>query len=331
VEHVLVRHGKHSVFSLLDLFGSEQMEPIINPSSYDWFYESCLQARKRQLDTLFTGDSGNISISHGDHLALRSLASEGRFMTLAKLAWEMRSNGCRRWRGIGYEVFGSWMPLEMRRILPGRFGKFHSLFEYSMIRPEFAQRYGFDSMTLERNINFTHSRHLRALFLRRPDVDAVNDAFRRLTGVSKVDPAGDRRVVEYCLSVPVEYYCEKGVSRSLIRNAMTGILPEQVRTERRRGLQSADFAKHFEREREEALAELARMKKVDLVVEALDIEEMERMMQWTDTQVAAHGGVLRYWPKLMRGFSVGRFLRRHEDGTLFSRDHGLHAAIPFTG
>ncbi|MDD5711440.1 MAG: asparagine synthase-related protein [Smithellaceae bacterium] len=316
VEHVPVRHGRHSVFSLMDLFGAELMEPLINPANYDWFYESCLQAKERQLDKLFTGDSGNTTISYGDTLLLRSLVSEGRWMALARMAQQMHRRGRHRWRSLAYEIFAPLIPLEIRHILIS--SKFHSLFEYSMIRREFARNHDLDSMTLERNIEYSHSRPLRIRFLSRPDVDAVSDAFRRLTDVSKVDPAGDRRVIEFCLAVPVEHYCEKGVSRSLIRNAMIGRLPEQVRTEQRRGLQAADFTIHFEREREEALAELARMKKVDLVAQALDLEKLEQLLQWSSDQIAAHRGMAGYWPKILRAFSVGRFLRRYEDGTLFS-------------
>jgi asparagine synthase (glutamine-hydrolysing) len=318
VKHVLVPHGRHSVFSLMDLFGSEQMAPILNPANYDWLYEICLQARERQLDTLFTGDAGNVSMSYGDTLTLHSLASEGRWMVLAGLAQEMHRSGNRRWRGIVYDILGPLIPLEIRRFLTSPLGKFHCLFKSSMISRDFASLHGLDSMTLERNIEYSHSRLLRIRFLNRPNADATNDAIRNLTGVSKLDPASDRRVIEFCLSVPVEHYCEKGVPRSLIRNAMKGRLPEQVRTEQRRGLQAADFAFHFKQEREEALAEFALMKKTDLAVQALDIEKMEQMLQWSDTQIVAHGGMTGYWPKLLRAFSVGRFLRRFEDGSLFS-------------
>jgi asparagine synthase (glutamine-hydrolysing) len=318
VDHVFVRHGRHSVFKLMDLFGSEQLEPIFNPANYDWVYEICLQARQRQLDTLLVGDSGNMSISYNDRFALHSLASQGRLMALAKLAWEMRRESRRRWRGIAYEALGPWIPLEVRLFIKSARGNFNGLFGYSMIRREFARRHGLDSMAFERSIEHLDSRSLRMRYLRRLEMGTSTDAFRRLTGVLRLDPTADRRVVDFCLSVPVEYYCEMGVPRSLIRNAMTGRLPEQVRTEQRRGQQAADLAIHFKREREEALAELARMKKADLAARALDLEELERMMSWSDAQIEANGGRRGHWPKVMRAFSLGRFLRRFEDGTLFS-------------
>jgi asparagine synthase (glutamine-hydrolysing) len=99
---------------------------------------------------------------------------------------------------------------------------------------------------------------------------------------------------------------------------MIGRLPEQVRTERRKGLQTADFSAHFEMDRAEALAELERMKQVDLIAQALDLPAMETMLQLSPSQADAHGGMLGHWPRLVRALSLGRFLRRLDDGTLFS-------------
>jgi hypothetical protein len=42
------------------------------------------------------------------------------------------------------------------------------------------------------------------------------------------------------------------------------------------------------------------------------------MLQLSPSQADAHGGMLGHWPKLVRALSLGRFLRRLEDGTLFS-------------
>ncbi|MNE52525.1 hypothetical protein D3C80_1472000 [compost metagenome] len=55
------------------------------------------------------------------------------------------------------------------------------------------------------------------------------------------DPTNDLRVIRFCLSVPEEQYVQNGVDRSLIRRAMAGRLPDNVRLNRkRRGVQGAD-------------------------------------------------------------------------------------------
>ncbi|WP_273832029.1 asparagine synthetase B family protein [Guptibacillus sedimenti] len=55
------------------------------------------------------------------------------------------------------------------------------------------------------------------------------------------DPTNDLRVINYCLSLPVEKYAEGGMERSFIRNATKKMLPDQVRLNHKiRGLQAAD-------------------------------------------------------------------------------------------
>ncbi|MBF0547616.1 MAG: hypothetical protein HQM08_24465 [Candidatus Riflebacteria bacterium] len=318
IDHVLVQNGRHSVFSLMDLFSSRQLEPVANPPNYDWLYEICLQARNREVDTLFTGESGNLSVSYNGFYALRSLAMERRFFEIVKLSGDMVRNGYRTWRNIANELFGLFIPIKVRSFL------IRALFKKSsdspgdpIIRREFAQSQGLGPEAYDRFLEGRHVNSMRVLLLRRPEVPSIDEAFRQVTGVSRIDPFMDRRVIEFCLSVPLEYYSEKGLPRSLIRNAMKGRLPEQVLNERRRGLQAADFYFHFKREREEAFAELARLKKVDSIVRILDLEKLEKMMNWSKEQIMRHGGMPGHWTKLLRFFSLGRFLRRVEDRSLF--------------
>ena len=318
IDHVLVRHGAHSLFSVIDLFNSTQEEPVFNPSNYDWAYEICLQAEQRGIETLLIGQFGNFSISYSGDRALQSLLREGRFVDFARLASDLHRHGPRRWRSLVHELVRPWMPVRARHAIDRLRGQSTATHEYSMIRREFARKHDLGLMTMGQRHARLESRALRLLPVRAFDFGPFASAFRRLTGVAMTDPTGDRRVIEYCLSVPVEYCCEKGVPRSLIRNAMLGRLPEQVRTERRKGLQAADFSLHFEAERAEALAELARMRQVDLITHALDLPAMETLLQLSPSQADAHGGMLNHWPKLLRAFSLGRFLRRLEDGSLFS-------------
>jgi len=318
IDHILVQHGAHSVFSVIDLFNSTQEEPVFNPSNYDWIYEICLRAQQRSIETLLIGQCGNFSISYSGDRGLQSLLLEGRLAAFARLARDLHRHGGRSRRSLIHEVLRPWMPVHARYAIDRLRGQFAATHEYAMIRREFVRKHDLGLMTLEQGHARLDSRALRLLALRRADFGPFVSAFRQLTGVGMSDPTGDRRVIEFCLSVPVEYYCEKGVPRSLIRNAMIGRLPEQVRTERRKGLQAADFSIHFEAERAEALAELEQMRQVDLIAHALNLPAMESMLQLSPSQADAHGGMLSHWPKLLRALSLGRFLRRLEDGTLFS-------------
>ena len=77
-------------------------------------------------------------------------------------------------------------------------------------------------------------------------------------GLAITDPTADPRVLEYCLSVPDHIFIdpETGVDRWLIREAMKGRLPEEVRLNRRLGRQSGDLVPRLRASRDEVEAAL---------------------------------------------------------------------------
>lgn len=61
-------------------------------------------------------------------------------------------------------------------------------------------------------------------------------------GLANRDPTRDKRVIEFCMSLPDEQLVQQGIDRSLIRRAMKGILPDELRLNNKvRGAQSADW------------------------------------------------------------------------------------------
>lgn len=48
-------------------------------------------------------------------------------------------------------------------------------------------------------------------------------------GIAFSYPLADRRVLDFCLSLPIERFLDGGYSRQPYRNAMAGILPESIR------------------------------------------------------------------------------------------------------
>ncbi len=60
-------------------------------------------------------------------------------------------------------------------------------------------------------------------------------------GIEVRDPTMDKRILEFCISVPDSVYISDGKDRMLIRRAMQGLLPDEVLWNTRRGLQAADL------------------------------------------------------------------------------------------
>jgi asparagine synthase (glutamine-hydrolysing) len=101
---------------------------------------------------------------------------------------------------------------------------------------------------------------------------------------------------------------------------MQGILPDPVRLERRRGLQSADWSRHLTSARAEIAAEIDRLQRSSLASACLDLPRLRRLLDdWPQGAAPGEGwhdsGVVHdYQLALLRGLATGRFLRRFEGG-----------------
>ncbi len=315
VEHVVVPHGRHRTFDMIDRFSTAEMQPIFNPANYEWMYEIGLRAAACGVTSLYMALAGNLTVSYNGEAALSSLLHGRHVWKALQLGYMLRRHGGYRWRGVAFHLGRPLLPSSASRWLDTVRGAPSDVQAYSLIHPQFAREVSLSQSP--REMRGQDSRAVRVAGLQRLDAGPAMQGLRCLTGVSPTDATMDRRVVEFCLSVPDEIFCLGGVPRALIRNAMRGLLPEAVRTERRRGLQAADFGIHFQREIGEAIVETERLEGVALAARMLNLSAMRGMLAEAQQQTHAQSQML-FWPKLMRALSLGRFLRRVEEGTILS-------------
>ena len=127
----------------------------------------------------------------------------------------------------------------------------------------------------------------------------------------------DRRLVELCLSIPMEQFLYRGEPRALIRAAMSGIVPEEILHERRSGLQSADWPERFKEARADFVGEMARLEASPLAKRMLDLPQLRKVIDsWPETTEEWHGRAARdgVLVTLTHAFGAGRFLRQFETG-----------------
>jgi len=124
------------------------------------------------------------------------------------------------------------------------------------------------------------------------------------------DPTADMDVLSYCFGIPPEQYLAEGVDRSLIRRAMWGLLPENVLTNRLRGLQGADWHEKLDSQRGELAVQIAELAKSPLARRIIDLRRLERAIRnwpsggWHKAEVFRE-----YNLALTRGIASGRFIR----------------------
>jgi asparagine synthase (glutamine-hydrolysing) len=127
------------------------------------------------------------------------------------------------------------------------------------------------------------------------------------------DPTYDRRVVEFCLMVPLEEFLRGGELRSLARRAMVGRLPSSTLKRRMRGRQSADWYLNLTAVRGRMGAEVERLRSSPLASRMLDLERMSSLIEkWPNHGFEEDEVIGSYHITLTRGLSVGRFLMQYD-------------------
>lgn len=222
--------------------------PIGVPNVFmDWMLFEA--AQKRDVGVLLSGFDGDSTVSYG-YEALSELARRGKWIRMFKDSISLGRNMPRRQHEFRKLVWNrGFRPVvpdfvrEGRRMLLGRPRKLPTgqtlpsvnAFGYKMLNPDFAER-----------TNLTH-RYLEVVEREQPPGAEPADqwwnaicnglfsfaleTFEKLGaafGVEMRFPFFDRRLIEYCISLPVEQRLYGGWTRSILRRAMTGILPPEV-------------------------------------------------------------------------------------------------------
>ncbi len=185
----------------------------------------------------------------------------------------------------------------------------------SAIKPEFARRLDLwnrmwsasDSIFLQRSDD---PRAARCQILQ-PGRSALGALWAEESAANHVDirdPTADARVLEYSFSVPDRIFVDSqsGLDRWLIREAMAGTLPDDVRLNRQRGLQAADLVPRLRAsaaEVETALAEVAS----GAAAEYLDVCHMRQVWRSIQSENSAQS-YRKAVSVLARGVHAGWFI-----------------------
>jgi asparagine synthase (glutamine-hydrolysing) len=130
-------------------------------------------------------------------------------------------------------------------------------------------------------------------------------------GLEARDPTLDVRVLAFCLGIPDRLFMDpaSGLDRMVIRAAMAGRLPDEVRLNRRRGRQAADLVVRLRREREAVEACLAELE-AGPAAGYVSLPALRR--SWAAVQ--AHDdppALAAAITVLTRGLMAGRFVHRN--------------------
>jgi asparagine synthase (glutamine-hydrolysing) len=304
-------HGLDRAFFLYD-------RPLLNPCNQRWFDAISDAARERRHTILLTGQMGNMTISYSGMEWLSHLAASGCWLRLLRECRALVRAGRMSWKGALVQALGPWLPAPVWRALSRLAGR-------AVTRPE-----SYSALAAARRGALDLEARVRAQGLDLPDRPARDGWQTRLRvlrqtdpgnhhkgvlggwGIDLRDPTCDRRLVEFCLSVPPEHYLAHGQPAALFARAFADRLPADILEGRRRGLQAVDWHEGLTAAREELRVEIARLSEVPCAAQALDLARMAKLVEdwpqgggWQDRET-----VLDYRLALLRGTASGHFLRK---------------------
>lgn len=312
IDHVLVQSRGEELISAVEQMGRLQGHPVFNPTNQLWFKTIMDQSRERGITVMLQGACGNATISFGGLIALSDLFRHGHWFRLARLAQTLRKRGYASWRGAASFAFSSAMPDWLRRRVNRELKDFS--FAFSPVHPAQAATHKLIQKTKEEFFGSdTSPREFRRQMFEYYDIGFVNAAASLGWGISLLDPTQDKRIFDFCYSIPIEQYLVGGQTRSLVRRAMKGRLPDATLACTTRGLQSADWFLTMGARLDEMKQELRFIQKSPTAQRLLDLDRLHMLLEtWPSDGFADSSISDSYNLALIRGLSAGNFIRHFE-------------------
>lgn len=317
IEHVPLRTGHLSPFDGLDQAFFLFERPKLNLCNWVWLRAINQQAKDRGLKVLLHAAMGNMTFSYSGDQLMPELLRTGRWIRLLREYRGLMREGGMSWRGPAGLALGPYVPAPLWNRLTDRFqGAHHDVHHYTAINRERFDALDMRGMAKARKLDFSYRPRKdgfadRVWVLRRIDHGLTNKGTLAGWGLDLRDPTADRRLVEYCLSIPTDRYLVNGVSRAVARTALRDRLPAKVLDEGRRGYQAADWHVGFTAGRSSAAGELDQIAACAPAARTLDIARMQTLLADMPAAGWDNPRVMRaYRMAFLRGIAAGHFLRK---------------------
>ena len=298
--------------------------PARNVANLGWFHgiEDTIDPATRAL---LVGIRGNFGLTWNGMFSLVELLRAGRLPEFAReLGATARCSGKGMIQILSSEVIVRMMPdSAYRTYLRARGRDPDDVSRSTLLNPEFCadsklaaewNEQGYDPYFAARGTSgaefrarhlFDHNQMARDVIFLNADAD----------GRDIRDPHADRRLLEFCLSVPEPMFRKNGVPRSFARRVLADRLPQEILKERRRGAQSPAWFHSLNARREDIAREINSFETSKLASRLLDLPRLKRLMdQWPKNEIAAEARKKEYKFALARGVHVGKFIRWVEGG-----------------
>jgi asparagine synthase (glutamine-hydrolysing) len=317
IEHILVRPEDGGLIEHLDRAYFLNERPMLNVCNQRWWDAINDRASRQHLTVVLTGGMGNASISYGGMELLPELAAQGRWFRLLREAAALVKAKRARWRGVLVAALGPWLPDQFWRAIH-RLARVElaGLSDYAAINSASRRGLSLETRAKERGLDFLYrprkdGLEARLWLLRRVDPGNYYKGILAGWGLDTRDPTADRRLIEFCLSLPMESFLAQGQARALGLKALSERLPSRVLRESSSGYQAIDWHEALTASKDQIRLEIERLERVSSAAATLDLPRMRKLVEdWPSRNWNKPETRTAYRLALLRGVANGHFLRR---------------------
>lgn len=313
IDHVLVRTAGRSPFEALERNAFLYERPMLNLCNGVWIDAILDDAKGRGLRVLLTGQAGNMSFSFNGFERLSGLFRRGRFVKLAREALALRRHGTRLQSSAAHAV-GPYLPAWLWLAINRWQGRSFDMSDYTVLNGAAADKMRAAAAATALDPAYRPRKdavETRLWVMARVDPGNYNKGILGGWGIDMRDPSADRRLLELCLSIPLDQYLRNGHIRALARGAFADRLPPVILNETRKGLQAADWYEGLSNARGDAAEQVSRLAELAPAAGIFDTERMRRLIEeWPEADWNSNRVSGAYRLALLRGISGGHFLRK---------------------
>jgi asparagine synthase (glutamine-hydrolysing) len=313
VDHVRVNSTGSDVMREMARVFPVLERPLGAPLNQVWLDLILDRAKDAGINVMLTGTQGNATISYAGNEVIGSVFRSGRWLKAFRLAYVLRRNGMSSGRDAASQTFFSLLPWWLRsRTDPWVRG--HSLGDTAIRKDIERELRLFDALGRYTALSETGLPTIMEKVFHGKGIGEYNAMAGAGWGVELRDPTADKRVFEFCASIPMEQYMVEKPGRSLIRRAMRGRLPDSTLDRRSRGLQAADWYESLTPVQAELAAELGRLESSPGARRLLDLERLRAAMDhWPKSAGEAAEQAQLYRIIIPDAIATGYFMRRSEE------------------
>lgn len=313
IRHFCVDSGEASPLAALDREHYYHQEPVSNLESAAWGRSILSRTRAHDARVLLTGVVGNISATYAGIEQLGAYVRAGKTAKACGLALALKANGM-SWPTIGAQGIGPFLPPFLWTAAARARGWVTDIRGYTAIRPDLISPVMERCRSLQFDISYRPSSDpLQARLDVLNDCDGGNYFKGVLAnwGVSVREPLADRRVIDFCVSIPPGEFVRNGIPRSLARRAFADRLPNSIVKNVRRGYQSADWYMAIRKDFPTLQNEVEAIARCEAAQEVLDPDWLRTSVSnWPRNGWNSRKIVMRYRYGLLRAVSAGHFMRK---------------------